>query len=84
MVAVREEAIDQRVEVPVALPHDDAVALEREVDLRHRVRIDARLDRELAHRRQLIAGLEPARGDRNADGAVELRVNGRRIAGIDV
>ena len=58
--AVGEEAADQRVEMPVALPRrvfrwrignerpysalrlDDAVALEREVDLRHRLALTRR------------------------------------------
>ena len=71
-------------ERPDAAPRfDDAAALELGVDAGDGVRVDPQLDRELADGRQLVARAEPAGGNRRAQSALELRVNGRRVAGIN-
>ena len=72
---------DERADAAPGL--DDAGALELAVDARHGVGVDPQLDRELAHRRQLIAGAQSARGDGRAQPALELRVDRRRIARVD-
>src|SRR6266550_8435781 len=51
------------------------------IDLRHRVRVDAKGDRELADGGQLVTVAETARGDGDADAPLELRVERRRVAG---
>ena len=43
----------------------------------------ALVDGKLPHRGQLVAGHQPAGGNGGAQGSVELRVDGGRIAGID-
>ena len=72
---------DERADAAPGL--DDAGALELAVDTRHGVGVDAQLDGQLPHRRQLIAWSQPVRGDRRAQPALELRVDWRRIARID-
>src|SRR5882724_3931848 len=54
---------------------ENAGALELRVDARHRVGVDFQIDRELPDGRQLIARLQPPRGNRRPERAVQLRVN---------
>jgi hypothetical protein len=53
------------------------------VDLCDGVGIEAQRDGQLTDGRELVAGLEAARGDGDADAAFELRVERRRIARVD-
>ena len=62
---------------------EDAVALERGVDAGDGVGVDTQLDGQLADGRELIAGPQLAGGDGGADGALELRVNRRRIQRVE-
>ena len=75
-VALMNEPTPRRVSMTPA-------ALELRVDPRHGVGVDAQVDRELADGRQLIAGLQPAGGDRRPQPAFELRVDRRRVAWVD-
>ena len=74
-------ARDERADA--ASGFDDAGAFELGVDARDGVGVDAQVDGELADGRQLVAGLQPAGGDRRAQPALELRVNRRRVARVD-
>ncbi len=80
-VRLRRRGADER---PDAAPRfDDAGALELGVDARDGVGVDLQVDGELADGRQLVARLQPAGGDRRAQPALELRVDRRRVAGVD-
>jgi hypothetical protein len=62
---------------------DDAGTLELGVDAGYGVGVDPEIDGELADRRQLIARPDTAGGNRRAEPALELRVDGRRVAWVD-
>jgi len=62
---------------------DDAGALQLGIDAGHGVGVDPEIDGELADRRQLIARPYAAGGNRGAEPAFELRVDGRGVAWID-
>ena len=53
------------------------------VDLGDGVGVDAKGDGQLTDGGQLVAGLQPVRRDRDADTALELRVQRHRVAHID-
>src|SRR3984893_15158407 len=74
-------ADDERADA--AARFDDAGALELRVDARHGVRVDLEIDRELAHRRELVAQLEASGRDCGAQSAVELGVDWCGVAGFD-
>src|SRR5262245_47769520 len=78
----RRRCADERADAAPCLEH--ALALEVGIDARHGVGVDAQIDGQLADRRQLIARPEPPRGDRGAQRALDLGVNRRLIAGVDV
>src|SRR5947207_3440937 len=63
--------------------HDDTFALEREINLRHGVGVDAKVNGKLTHGRQLVARPHPSRGDGDANAPLELRVDGRPVVSID-
>ena len=62
---------------------DHSGAFQLRVHPGHRVGVDAEVDRELPHRRQLIADLQTARRDRRPQPAFELRVDRRAIPRVD-
>ena len=66
------------------LRFDDAGAFQLGVDARHGIGVDAQVHRELPDGRQLVARPQPARGDRRPQPALELRVNRRCVARIDL
>src|SRR4051812_30716516 len=72
---------DERADA--AARFDDAGALELRVDAGDGVGVDAEVDGELAHGRQLSAGRQAAGGNRRAQAAVELRVNRRAVPRVD-
>ena len=80
-VGLGRRGADERPDAAPGL--DDARALELGVHARHCIGIDRRLDRELPDSRQLIAGPQPAGGDRRAQTTLELRVDRRRVARVD-
>lgn len=60
----------------------DAGSFEMAVDLGYGVGVDAKRDGELPDGRQLIAGLEAARGDGDADAAFDLRMQRHRVSPV--
>ena len=80
-VGLRRRGADER---PDAAPRlDDAGALELRVDAGDGVGVDLQLDGELADGRQLVARAQAAGGNRRAQPPFELRVDRRRVPGID-
>ena len=72
-------------EGPDATPgFDGARAFEVGVDLGNGVGVDAEVDGQLPDRWQLVAWLQGAGGDGDANAALELRVEGRRVGWIDL
>ena len=59
-------------------------SLELAIDACDRVRVDLECHGELSDRGQLVAESEAPRGNRGAQSAVELRVDGRPIARVEV
>ena len=80
-VRLRRRGADERADAAARLDHPGP--LELGIDPGHGVGVDAQIDRELTHGRQLIARPQPAGGDRRAQPAFELRVNRRRVARVD-
>ena len=80
-VGLCRRGADERADAAARL--DDAGALELRVDARDGVGVDPQLHRQLADGRQLVARLQPARGDGRAQAAFELRVNRRRVPGVN-
>src|SRR5204862_4752759 len=62
---------------------EHAGAFEVGVHACHGVRVDAQLDRQLTDGWQLIAGVQPAGGNGGAQTVLDLRVNRRRVAGVN-
>jgi len=73
---------DERTDTASGLEHADA--LELCVNARHRVGVDAQVDRQLTDGRQLIPGAKPAGGDGGAESTLELGVDRRGVGGIDI
>src|SRR5262245_8994662 len=63
---------------------ENALPFEVGVDARHGVGVDLEIDGELTNGRQLVAGGDAARRDGRLEGALDLRVDGRRIARVDL
>src|SRR5262249_11106295 len=72
---------DERSDPPARF--EDSGTLEVGVHARHGVGVHAQLDRELTDGWQLIAGVQPPGGDGSAQTVFDLRVDGRRVAGVD-
>src|SRR5262245_48904930 len=72
---------DERSDPPARF--EDSRTLEVGVHTRHGVGVDAQLDRELTDGWQLIAGVQPPGGDGRAQTVFDLRVDGRRVAGVN-
>src|SRR5262245_24964928 len=70
---------------PDAAPRlQDAQMFQFRIDLRHCVRVDLQLDRQLPHRRQLVADSQLSRGNRELYGSLELVIKRRRMFGVYV
>src|SRR5437763_9702779 len=65
------------------LSAEDAGTLQFRVDLGHCIGVDAEIDGKLPNGRKLRPAAEPTGDDLSADGALELRINGSRVAGVD-
>ncbi len=72
---------DKRADAAARFDH--AAALELGVDAGHRIGVDPQLDGELPHGRKLVARPQPARRNRRAQAAFELRVDRRGVASVD-
>src|SRR5215831_18853340 len=68
---------------PAARLHH-AAAFQLGINFGDRIRIDAQVDRQLPHRRQLVANAELAGSNRKANRPVELMINRRRMFRIDL
>src|SRR5262249_49493253 len=75
-------SLDERPDAATGL--EDARAFELAVHARDGVGVDPQVHGELADSGQLVARLQPARGDCRPDTSVELSVDGRSVARIDV
>ena len=80
-VRLRGRRADERPHAAARL--DDAGAFELGIDPCDGVGIDLEIHRELPHRRQLVSGTDPPRGNRGPEPAFELGVNRRPVARID-
>src|SRR5437762_6506392 len=65
------------------LSAEDAGTLQFRVNLGHCIGVDAEIDGKLPNGRKLRPAAEPTGDDLSADGALELRINGSRVAGVD-
>src|SRR5205085_615072 len=65
------------------LSAEDAGTLQFRIDLGHCIGVDAEIDGKLPNGRKLRTAAEPTGDDLSADGALELRINGSRVAGVD-
>ena len=77
-MGLRGDGADERSDAPLGLDH--AGTLERRIDPRDRVGVDAQIDGELPDGRELIARLQPPGRDRRPERALELRVDRRRAS----
>ena len=63
--------------------HDDTGAFELRIHPCDRIRIDPESDRQLPDRRELVPGCEPSGSDGRPEPPLELRIDGRAVAGVD-
>src|SRR5258708_18250802 len=61
---------------------DHAGALQLGINFGDGIRVDAQLNRQLPHRRQLIADAQPASRDRKANAPFQLSVKRRWMVGV--
>lgn len=78
---LRRCGVDERADSALGL--DDPGAFELRVDARDRVGVDLEIHRKLADGRQLITLAKAASGNRRAQSALELRVDGRGVVCVD-